>query len=223
MRPIISSLCLTLLIGAPASAEEYTLASAESAPEGLSEAIAAQIAPQGYAIGGPKRAYATLWLVKSASVPAEFQATSAVKYPFATGQLLGVLSIPKRAEFQDFRGNALEAGTYTLRYGRQPMDGNHIGTSDLADFLVAIPAEKDEDPAVIAEPQRLAELSSAASGTTHPAILSLQPVVEAPDAAALTHDEEREFWILQVNAPVMRGAKADKLPLRLIVVGVSEG
>ncbi|MCA9056629.1 MAG: hypothetical protein KDA75_22530, partial [Planctomycetaceae bacterium] len=145
-----------------------------------------------------------------------------VRYPFAPGELVGVLAVPKRADFLEFRGNELEQGTYTLRYGRQPMDGNHIGTSDLADFLVAIPAEKDEAAGVMEDQQEMVELSAAASGTTHPAILSLQPAEEAGDAT-LTHDEGREFWILQLPATVKRGDAAGKLPIRLVVVGVSEG
>ena len=135
---------------------------------------------------------------------------------------MGVLAVPKRADFLEFRGNELEQGTYTLRYGRQPMDGNHIGTSDLADFLVAIPAEKDEASGVMEDQQQMAELSAEASGTTHPAILSLQPAEDAAEAT-LTHDEDRDFWILQLPAAVKRGDAAAKLPIRLVVVGVSEG
>ena len=219
-------LCLSLVALAccrAAQADEYTLASTDAAPEGLADAVAGLVHAPGVEITGPKRTHATLWLVKQASLPQDFEATAAVRYPFAPGQLVGVLSVPKRADFLDFRGNKLEAGTYTLRYGRQPTDGNHIGTSDLADFLVAIPAEQDADPAVIDDPAKLAELSAAASGTAHPAILSLQPAEAAAEAATLTHDAEREFWVLQLNAAVTRGDQAEQLPLRLIVVGVSEG
>ena len=45
--------------------------------------------------------------------------------------------------FTDFRGQEIKKGVYTLRYGQQPEDGNHIGTSELADFLLAIPAGVD--------------------------------------------------------------------------------
>jgi hypothetical protein len=212
-----------LLIAVTGRADDYTVATADKAPDGVSDAVAAVLAGQATELTGPQRVYATLWLAKSLPITADFQATAAVKYPFTPGELIGAVVIPKRSGFTDFRGNELEAGTYTLRYGRQPTDGNHIGTSDLADFLVAIPADKDEDPAVISDLQKLVELSAAASGTTHPAILSLQPAAERADQPTLVHDEERKFWILQLNGTVRRGEKSEPFPLRMVVVGVSEG
>jgi hypothetical protein len=204
-------------------ADDYTLSRAEGLPTGISAAIGEQLNPQGYAIKGPQRGYATLWLVKAASLPADFKPSAAIRYPFTPGQLIGVVDVPKRAKFQDFRGNELDDGTYTLRYGQQPMDGNHIGTSDLADFLVAIPADQDEDPAIISDLDQLMKLSAEASGTTHPAIFSLQPVEKSQDEPSLFHDEPREFWILQANTNGQSGKDSKPLPVRLVIVGVTEG
>jgi hypothetical protein len=211
------------LWGAVGVAEDYTLEKINAAPEDLSDAVAAQVDPAGVRINGPQRPKFDLWLLKSLPVAADFQPSSAIRYPFTPGQLLGVMQVPRRAELTDFRGNEIEAGSYTLRYGRQPMDGNHIGTSDLADFLVAIPTGDDESPDTIADPAKLHELSAGASGTTHPAIFSLQPVEKAGKDAMLTHDEAREFWILQLNASAKKGDKAESVPLRLVVVGIAEG
>ena len=208
--------------GATARADEYALGQTDESPEGLSEGVAAAIAPQGLLLTGPKREYASLWLAESLPVAADFEATAAIRYPFQPGQLIGVLQVPRRADFLDFRGNELERGTYTLRYGRMPLDGNHIGVSDLVDFLVAIPADQDEDPAVLEDPQTMVELSAEASGTTHPAILSLEPAEDAADAT-LTHDEDREFWILQLQADAQQDGESTKLPIRLVVAGISEG
>lgn len=205
--------------GDAAAAEDYTLEKVDTAPQGLSAAIVARVRPEGLRIKGPQRPLCELWQVAPLSAAADFRPTAAVKYPFTPGQLVGVMQVPRRAGLTDFRGNAIEAGTYTLRYGRQPMDGNHIGTSELADFLVAIPAAQDADPATITDIQRLHELSAAASGTTHPAIFSLQPVTAPLEEPTLTHDEAREFWILQVNIETEQGP----LPVRVVVVGKSEG
>jgi hypothetical protein len=202
-----------------AAAEEYTCEEISTPPEGLSAAVAARVVPEGLRINGPRRPLCDLWQVAPLTVLADFHPTAAVKYPFTPGQLVGVMQVPRRSGLTDFRGNVIEAGTYTLRYGRQPMDGNHIGTSDLADFLVAIPAAQDEDPATITDVQRLHELSAAASGTTHPAIFSLQPVSTPSEEPTVTHDAEHDFWILQVNVQTERGP----LPVRVIVVGKSEG
>jgi len=129
--------------------------------------------------------------------------------------------VPKRAGLTDFREHELDAGLYTLRYGQQPMDGNHIGTSPTADFLLAIPVADDEDPATIESSKDLFEKSAAASGTTHPAIFTLLPVGDVTiTEPALTHNEDHDFWVLQA---VAAGKGDAKIPLQLVVVGSSEG
>lgn len=223
VRTWVTGFLLCACTSAPLSAADYQLAKAETPPDGLPEAVAAAVGESGVRINGPQRELCQLWLAKAVPVAADFQPSAAVKYPFASGQLIGVLQVPRRSGLTDFRGNEIERGVYTLRYGRQPMDGNHIGTSDLADFLVAIPADRDDAPVVLEDVARLHELSAAASGTTHPAIFSLQPVAAAAAEPALTHDEAREFWILQVNLPAQQGGATKPLPLRVVIVGVSEG
>jgi hypothetical protein len=206
---------------APVFADDYKLEQASAAPDGLPAAIAAQVAPTGQRVVGPQRPLCTIWLAKETAAKEAFEPSLAIKYPFAPGQFMGVLQVPRRAGLTDFRGNEIEEGLYTLRYGQQPMDGNHIGTSPTADFLLALPVAVDEDPATIGSVEDLFKKSAEASGTTHPAIFTLLPVGDAKiTESGLTHDEEQSFWILQM---VASGAKDAKHPLRLVVVGQSEG
>ena len=59
-------------------------------------------------------------------------------YPeLANGEFVGVVNLPKG--MTDFRGQAIPAGAYTLRYQLLPQDGNHMGVSPNPDFLLAIP------------------------------------------------------------------------------------
>ena len=95
---------------------------------------------------GPKGTICDVSFVKSLAVRPGFKPELNVKYPFTSGQLIGVLRVSKKASFTDFRGQELKAGVYTLRYGQQPEDGNHIGTSEVYDFLLALPAKIDQDP-----------------------------------------------------------------------------
>ena len=217
MPRLVALVCV--LSATVAAAEDYRLESVDGLPSGVSAAISQQIHPDGVRVLGPKRPLCDLWQMQSLPVTADFKPTAAVKYPFEPGQLVGILQVPRRSELTDFRGIALEAGTYTLRYGRQPVDGNHVGTSDLADFLVAIPAEHDENPAVLTDVKALNALSAKASGTTHPAIFSLQPADGTIEEPKLVHDEAREFWILQGQVETRGG----ELPLRMVIVGKSEG
>lgn len=224
LRNLPSLLLLSAgLVPSLVRAGDYTLEQTPTAPEGLADAVAAVIDSNGVTIKGPERVACQVWLSKSLAADPGFTPSPAIRYPFTPGELIGALQVPRRAGFGDFRGHEIEDGTYTLRYGRQPMDGNHIGTSDLADFLVAIPADKDESPDVIDDPAKLHELSAEASGTSHPAIFSLQPAEKAPEKPTLEHDEAREFWILDLAPQVKQGDKTTTLPLKVVIVGKAEG
>lgn len=218
MRPVCLVITLLALSTVAMAADEYTFAPADKLPKDLPVTLSDQLAPQGYQVKGPKRELCSIWLLKDVAVTPDFAASTSIKYPFTPGQLVGVISVPRRAGLNDFKGHELESGVYTLRYGQQPMDGNHIGTSDTADFLLAVPAAEDADPAPIADLKSLFSRSAQASGTTHPAIFSLLPA-EGDAEPGLTNDAEHEFWILSLTAT----SGEHKVPLRLIVVGKSKG
>ena len=48
----------------------------------------------------------------------------------ADGTLVGAIRVG--AAWTDIRGHGMKPGVYTLRYGQQPQDGNHVGTSDFS-------------------------------------------------------------------------------------------
>lgn len=218
MRSVCLVVSLLALSTVAEAADEYTFAKTDKAPANLPAALADQLASEGVKVTGPKRELCSLWLLKDVAVNADFAASTAIKYPFAPGQLVGVVSVPRRAGLTDFKGHEIETGVYTLRYGRQPMDGNHIGTSDTSDFLLAVPVADDQDPAPITEIESLFQRSAGASGTTHPAVFSLLPADEEAELG-LTNDAAHEFWILNLTAT----SGEHKVPLRLIVVGKSKG
>jgi hypothetical protein len=214
------ALCFAMLSAAKPVNE---LGAAKGLPEGVAKEVSATLNADGYQVSGPKGPVCSLWLSKSLEVKAGFKPTLNVKYPFALGQLVGVLQVAEKAKFTDFRGQEIKPGVYTLRYGKQPEDGNHIGTSELYDFLVAIPAKDDSEPKAIDSFQVLAKMSAKASGGTHPAIFSLLPVEKPAAKPVLEHDEEKEHYILNATT----SGKADKtdlpVPVRLVVIGKSEG
>ncbi|HUG90680.1 MAG TPA: hypothetical protein VML55_07605, partial [Planctomycetaceae bacterium] len=143
LRPVFFltfACCAGLLV---ASEPTHKLEAVKELPKGLSAKVAAEFSPQGHRVVGPDGPVAELWLAKSAAVKPGFKPTLNVKYPFTPGQLIGALRVLEGTTFTDFRGQEITPGLYTLRYGQQPQDGNHIGTSDLADFLLALPAESD--------------------------------------------------------------------------------
>lgn len=198
----------------------HKLETVKSAPAGLSKAVAGLLNAEGHRVSGVKGTVCDVWLVKSLAVQPNFKPSLSTKYPLAAGQLIGALHVAKGQTYTDFRGQELKPGTYTLRYGKQPEDGNHIGTSELADFLLALPAKLDTDPKTINLVDMLHKRSAKSSGGTHPAIFSLLPG-KADEKAGLTHNEDKEFWILTAVVDGKAKDKAVKVPMRIVVIGKS--
>lgn len=187
-------------------------------PDGLSKDIAALIDAKGQKIVSKEGVVCSVWLVKEVPVKANFKPTLNVKYPFAPGELIGVLQVQTNSKYTDFRGQEIKPGVFTLRYGQQPEDGNHVGTSDLADFLLAIPAGVDTDPSPIAAFKALSERSAKTAGSTHPAIFSLLPTEKPTDKPTLTHDDDKDHTMLSAVMSAKGGAK---VALRMVVIGKS--
>ncbi|MCA9269951.1 MAG: hypothetical protein KDA41_15830, partial [Planctomycetales bacterium] len=174
------SLLLALLawgcFAATATAEAYRVKPLdEPAPsDDVAPAIAAQLAPAGVAVMRSETStLCNIWLCKEWPVAAGFKPSAEVLYPFASGQLIGVLQLKRSSG--DFRDQDIGRGVYTLRYAQQPVDGNHVGTSKTRDFLLLVSAEEDR----AAEPldlEKMIAASKEAAESSHPAMLALQAI-----------------------------------------------
>lgn len=214
----VVSLSLALSAVLFGGADDKTLATAAQPPAGVAPAIAGILNPQGYRVQGGDGTVCEVWLLKELPVKPKFKASLNVKYPLATGQLVGVIRVGDKGEYTDFRGQPVKPGVYTLRYGQQPQDGNHIGTSELADFLVAIPASMDTGVTPIVPPTKLHKASAKSVGGNHPAIFSLLPAESAIESANLSK-EENDRWVLGVPAHGVQNGKKIPLSLRIVVIG----
>jgi hypothetical protein len=220
--------CLVMLAAlvhsTAARAADQKLEPLKSAPAGLSAEVAAAISETGYRITGKDGVVCDVWLARGIPLKPKFKSSLRIKYPFEPGELVGVIRFPDGSSPNDFRGQALKPGTYTLRYGLQPDDGNHLGTSEIRDFLVGCPLQADTSPKRILEIKDLFQLSAQSAGSTHPAIFLLIPPPDKPfDAPAVVHDDERDLLILRADA---NGKDADNnnvaVPLAIVTVGKTD-
>ena len=161
-------------------------------------------------------------LMNELTVKENFKPSLSLKYPLFPGQLIGVLEVLVDAEFTDFRGQEVAAGAYTLRYGQQPVDGNHIGTSELSDFLLAIPASFDEDPATTQSLPTLFKQSAKSTGSNHPAIYSLLPSKANETTPSIIRDKGKDLLILNLSTTAKSGELRKPIPFRMVIVGHSE-
>jgi hypothetical protein len=227
MRFRVSGLCLVCLAAfgqwTGALAADQKVVVLKEAPAGLSAEVAAAISETGYRITGKEGVICDVWLGKEIALKPNFKSSLRLKYPFQEGQLVGVIRFPEGSMPNDFRGQALKPGTYTLRYGLQPDDGNHLGTSEIRDFLVGSPPRTDTSAKRIEDVKELFRLSATSAGGTHPAIFLLFPPPDKPyDAAGVKHDDERDLLIFQGNASGKEGDKAVAVPVSLVTIGKTD-
>jgi hypothetical protein len=203
-------LCGALLGASMVLAQDYKLEPIATAVPGLPAAYAALIQTGGYRITGPSSPWCEIWFRKSIPAGAK-PADGSIAFPIAQGTLVGILRFP--ATGADRRGQTIQPGVYTLRYSTYPVDGSHQGVAPQRDFVLLTPIAGDADPNATPAFDALVQMSVKASGTPHPAVLS----IETPSGStfpAVTKEGDHD-WVLNV--------KIGDLPFAIIVAGKVEG
>jgi hypothetical protein len=177
--------------------------------------IRQSLAPTGYRITLDANTSAIdLWFCKQAATLPKGTPSDGV-YDLVESALVGVLHFSRAAS--DYRGQAVPAGFYTLRYELMPNDGNHLGVAPSRDFLLLVPASSDPGPEKALHFQELVSLSRLASGTKHPAPLSLVAPGGGSAKASLAANDEGQtiFW-----ATIHLSSGADT-PVGVVVKGTA--
>ena len=199
--------------------DEYTAVVTKDPPgDMVSKEIAAQLSPTGVKVlRGPKRTVAEIWTAKAWPTKPDFKPSGSVLYPFEVGQLMGVVRF--RRKTNDFKDQEIGSHVYTLRYGLQPVDGNHVGTSDTRDFLLMLPADADITPANMPE-KEMFKLSAKAAESKHPAIMSLvKPQGDAGKLPAVRHIEDHDWWVVRLAADPAADTSQPGAVIDVVVAG----
>ena len=132
------------------------------------------------------------------------------------GALVGVLRTA--SAIQDIRGLPIRPGVYTLRFARQPQDGDHMGVSPYREFLLVAPAADDQSAAPVGY-KGAVDLAKKTSGKSHPASLSLDPPTST-EAAGIVVTNETGHKGLVFSLPVEhQGTPAGALTFGLTLIG----
>ncbi len=135
------------------------------------------------------------------------------------GALVGAVNVS--TEFRDIRARVIKPGVYTLRYGIQPDNGDHLGVSPFRQFLLLSPATLDTDPQPRGHDGTI-EISKEAIGGSHPAVLSIDPPA-AKEAPLQLHKTELDHDAIVMELPVVRDGKpAGTLRFGLVLIGKIE-
>jgi hypothetical protein len=190
---------------------QYKMEPAGAPPSDLAPAFAATLQPQGFKIlGAGDAVYCEVWFRKQITAGPK-STDDAVTLSIPQGALLGVVRFAGTA--QDRRGQSLKPGIYTLRYSQYPVNGDHQGVAPQRDFAVLVRTSDDGDPAATPAFEALAALSAKASGTPHPAVLSIWS--SAADKFPNFGKQADHDWVLDV--------KVGDLPISILLAGKAEG
>jgi hypothetical protein len=200
-----------LLVAFSAFAQDYKLEPVATAAPGLPAAYEPLIQTQGFRVNGASGAWCEVWLAKSVPVGAKPD-DAAISFGIAQGTLLGIIRFPGKGA--DRRGQVIPAGVYTLRYSLFPVDGAHSGVAPQRDFALMTPLSADPDPAAKPAFDDLVKMSGKASGTPHPAVLSMETPPTGATAPSVVKEGEHD-WTLTL--------KVGGLTFSVIVVGKAEG
>lgn len=185
-----------------ASAQDFKAAvGTTTVPAEIAAPIRALLAPVSTNVTSGNAPYCEIWT--RASIPAASTPNNALGVAYTTlvdGEIVGAIHFD--AAVKDFRNQAVQPGTYILRYALQPVDGNHQGVSDYRDFLLLTPVAQDIAAGNLAD-KDLYVLSRKAATTGHPSVWSLVPTDGAPTLLpGIKANTDEEFTAVYFKAAV---------------------
>jgi hypothetical protein len=190
---------------------QYKLESAGPPPSGVPAPIAGTLQKDGSkVVAGNGTAFCEVWFRTAVPSGPKTTEDGATVPSIPLGSLVGVLQFPARGS--DRRGQNIKPGIYTLRYSLHPVNGDHQGVAPQRDFLLMVPVADDPGPDAKPGFDDLVKLSSKASGTPHPAVLSMSASSNAK-FPELKKEGEND-WALH--------AKIGDTAIEVIVVGKAE-
>ena len=173
---------------------------------GASAALKQAVEDKGYRIALDGGWTAEFWFAKQLKTAAK-SVPGALYSELTNAEFVGVVNLPKG--MADFRGQAIPAGVYTLRYQLLPQDGNHMGVAPNPDFLLAIPLASDPNPEQGYLYKKLVALSAKATGTNHPAVIAL----DTPGDPGSAVGDKQGAVVFSVTVPSSGASATEKLEI----------
>ena len=197
-------------MAAGAAYPQYKLQPAGPPPSDLPPAIAGTLQKDGSKIvAGNGTAFCEVWFRTTAPSGPKSSEDGVAMPTIPQGSLLGVIRFPGRGS--DRRGQTIKAGVYTLRYSLHPVNGDHQGVAPQRDFALMVPIADDPGPTAAPGFDDLVKLSTKASGTPHPAVLSM---AASSNSTFPELKQEGSDWVLH--------AKIGDAAVAIILVGRAE-
>jgi hypothetical protein len=217
IRSILAPLLFVAALSLSASAQGSKVETIGAfADQSASESVRSSLEAKGYRVtGGDGGVVCELWFRNALPTQPKKDVSGAIYSELGDATMIGVVSLPKGGN--DYRGQGIKAGVYTLRYALHPTDGNHMGISTYRDFLLLVPVAVDPDVNAKFKFEELSKISAKAAGTNHPTPFSLVSPDGAKSAPAVTENEHGHL----VFATKLK-TQGGEMPIAFVVKGIAE-
>lgn len=202
-----------------AEAAKLTVATAKP-PTEVAEPIRAVLDSKAVRISTGDKASFEFWFRKELPLAEKPAGGTLGLSTLKEGTLLGAVRVT--GEHYDFRNEEIPPGFYTVRFGIQPEDGNHLGVAPTRTFALLIPARQDTKLDPIGHEQ-LMKAAAKINAAMHPSNLNLQRV-EKTDGEFPRLEErsggEHKVVLLQLPARVGDSKEKTTLTFALVYDGI---
>jgi hypothetical protein len=208
--------CLALI---SSSAADLTLKVADIPPPmELSEGIKRELEPKAIQLLNSDKPVFEFWFRKDIPATAKPESPAKALSSLKEGTLIGVAFV--HGSQRDYRDDELTSGAYTMRFGLQPQDGNHLGTAEFPTFVLLSPAKADTKTETVPSYKALVKVSSDGTTTDHPRVLSLRPLSAGVSGLPKLNAPIAEHKTVAI---LLSGKSADvkvEIPCELVYEGV---
>ncbi len=195
----------------------------KAAPESVGQAVKGVLGPQAIQVLDGETPVYEFWFRRDIPLKSKPATASDSLKEVDEITLLGAAQVGKGQ--RDYKDSELIPGVYTMRFGLQPRDGDHLGTSDYPYFILFVPAKSDAAPDAITKYRPMVRASAKATAEGHPGVLSLRPVSGEPKAAngPVLTEPIAEHKAVQVKLPAKDPSGASTLLFDMVVRGKFKG
>jgi hypothetical protein len=202
---LVALLLVEVSLALPLAAQtDFSVETVAELPSGLPEWLAPLLAPAGQRVSGSAGPVGTFWIRKDMPKRPSPGELGVDFGHYAPGTLIGLVELA--TIWTDYRKLPIQPGLYTMRYGVQPADGDHMGQTYFRDFLMLVPIADDAFPTDGGfELEPMIEVAKKSTGTAHPGVMALYQIYEPPpaDVAMVANDYGEPCLAIKLGEVVM--------------------
>ena len=199
-------------------AADFSVKVADKEPPGqIGESIRKTLQPKTVQVLSGDKAVIEIWFRSDLPLKSKPGSADRVLDAIQETTLLGAMSVGSGQ--RDYKDNEIAAGVYTLRFGLQPQDGDHLGTAEYPYFAVLIPAKNETQLDGITTFKAMTKASGKDTASGHPVILSLRPVSSDTGDFPKLNEPTAEHKSVRVKVPGKAGDEKTSIVFELVYKG----